>query len=472
MPKSSELQSIADHCLLRIRALLPDGWGNHGSLIVAYSGGLDSTVLLHAMAYLWSAGALGNRRLKAVHVNHGLSVQADEWQAHCKEQAESLGVEFHSATLTVDKALPNDAGGLEAAARKGRYLAFERLMGEGDVLLQAHHQNDQAETLLLRLMRGAGPKGLSGMPACRALAKGQLVRPMLDLKREQLQRCAEEVSLSWVDDPSNQDIRIERNYLRQDILPLLETRWPGFAERWAATADLCRQNEEQLATYQAQELDRCDWRSERLGSSLCLSTLRTFPEHSQIGLIRSALSRLGLAMPSRAQLAELRTQILGAVREDSEAMVHTGACSFAAHKGRLFCWPQQALSEGWPEVWQSGQALRQGNGWELLAHEVDQTEPGVWLAPELELRGREAFKRAQPTWRQHSQSTKKLLQEQGLEPWLRKHIPFIAYDGQLLAVGDLWIEKAGIDHCRGVPGARYCQLSWRHHGRNNAPKSP
>ncbi|WP_184679362.1 tRNA lysidine(34) synthetase TilS [Pseudoteredinibacter isoporae] len=449
----------------RIQSLLStEQWGACQSVIVAYSGGLDSTVLLHVMAHLRDSRALGGRALKAVHVHHGLSDLATEWQRHCERQASALAVEFHSANLSMDDQFIKNAGGMEAAARKERYRAFEQVMNEGDVLLQAHHQGDQAETLLLRLMRGAGPKGLAGIPARRTLTKGQLVRPLLDLEKEALQHCASELSLRWVEDPSNQDIHIERNFLRKEIMPLLENRWPGFAERWAGTADLCRQSDEQLEDYQAQGLNHCDWRSERLGYSLCLQTLREFPEASQSLLIRSALSRMKLPMPSRAQLTELDRQILMGGRQDSEAIVHTGACSFASHKGRLYCWPQNALPEVLPEHWQSEQPLLLGNGWELLAREVDPSEPGLWLAAELELRGREAFKRAHPLSRPHSQSTKKLLQEQGLEPWLRGHIPFIAYRGQLLAVGDLWVEKAGAECCQGLPGARYCQLTWRHVG--------
>lgn len=464
MPEKHPINDIAEHCLQRIQFLLtPESWDACQCVIVGYSGGLDSSVLLQALAHLRDSGALGGRTLKAVHINHGLSEQADQWQEHCRQQAEGLAIEFHSAKVEIGSEFLKREGGMEAAARKARYQIFEKLMGPDDVLLQAHHQDDQAETLLLRLMRGAGPKGLAGIPPCRALAKGQLVRPLLDLDKETLHAAALALDLSWVEDPSNKDTLIERNYLRREVMPLLETRWPGFAERWAATADLCQQSEDHLEQYQLQELAACDWRSERLGRSLCLNSLKALPETSQMQLIRAALSQLGLTMPSRAQLSELKAQILDASRQDSEAMVHTGSCSFAAHKNRLFCWPQGALPERFPEKWLTEQALSLGNGWELIATEVEPSELGLWLMPELELHGRETFKRAQPVSRQHSQSTKKLLQEQGLEPWLRDHIPFVAYQGQLLAVGDLWVEKAGRQHCEALPGARYCQVIW-HHG--------
>lgn len=200
-------------------------------LCVGFSGGADSHSLLHALIELAQQEVLPP--VTALHVNHGLHEDAAGWAAHCGAIAADLGVEFH------EKAVSIDAGtSLEAQARDARYAVFESFLDGGDVLLLGHHLDDQVETVLFRLIRGAGPSGLAGMPECRSLGAGLLLRPLLGVTRAQIEDYAANRNLSYLDDSSNADTRFDRNFLRHEVLPLIEARWPGYRSGFARSAAL------------------------------------------------------------------------------------------------------------------------------------------------------------------------------------------------------------------------------------------
>lgn len=200
-----------------LRSLRP--WLSASHWRVAFSGGLDSTVLLHLLANLAKTESLP--ALSAIHVHHGLQAAADAWPAHCQDVCDELSV-----PLQVQRVQVQPGASVERAARDARYAAFSAATQANDVLLTGQHRDDQAETLLFRLLRGAGVRGLSGMPATRALGQGSLVRPLLDVTRAELEAYAQDHGLRWVEDPSNQDRQFSRNYLRHQVLPLLSGRWP------------------------------------------------------------------------------------------------------------------------------------------------------------------------------------------------------------------------------------------------------
>ncbi|MCY1278658.1 tRNA(Ile)-lysidine synthase [compost metagenome] len=210
-----------------LSALAP--WRHAPAWHVAFSGGLDSTVLLHLLARLARCEALPP--LFAIHVHHGLQAAADAWPAHCQEVCGELGIPLRVLRVTVDS-----GPSLERAARDARYAAFIGQMAAGDVLFSAQHRDDQAETLLFRLLRGAGVRGLAGMPASRPLGPGTLVRPLLQSSRAELEAYGRAEGLGWVEDPSNADTALARNFLRRDILPALQSRWPRAAESMARSA--------------------------------------------------------------------------------------------------------------------------------------------------------------------------------------------------------------------------------------------
>ena len=208
-----------------LKALVP--WRNAPAWHIAFSGGLDSTVLLHLLA-----NTQGLPTFSATHIHHGLQAAADAWPAHCQSVCDSLGVPLRVVRVQV---LPGAS--VERAARDARYQAFAEAIGAGEVLLTGQHRDDQAETLLFRLLRGAGVRGLAAMSAHRPLAGGHLVRPLLDVSRAELQAYAHEHQLKWIEDPSNVDPRFSRNYLRHRVFPALTERWPQAVSSLARTAE-------------------------------------------------------------------------------------------------------------------------------------------------------------------------------------------------------------------------------------------
>ncbi|MFJ9989228.1 tRNA lysidine(34) synthetase TilS [Pseudomonas putida] len=210
--------------------LLP--WQHAPTWYIAFSGGLDSTVLLHLLAS--HTRQHDSPPLRALHIHHGLQAAADAWPDHCRNVCDSLGIPLDVIHVEV----PSGAS-LEQAARTARYDAFAEVLQPGEVLFTGQHREDQAETLLFRLLRGAGLRGLAAMPASRPLGQGQLVRPLLDLARDQLQRYAQASGLRWIEDPSNIDTRFARNFLRAEVFPLLRQRWPQASQSLArSTAHL------------------------------------------------------------------------------------------------------------------------------------------------------------------------------------------------------------------------------------------
>ncbi|WP_085675618.1 MULTISPECIES: tRNA lysidine(34) synthetase TilS [unclassified Pseudomonas] len=205
-------------------------WLNAPTWYIAFSGGLDSTVLLHLLAD--HARDPATPPLRALHIHHGLQPAADAWPAHCQAVCDHLGIELQVIHVQVAP-----GASLEQAARDARYAAFRQILGPGDILFTAQHRDDQAETLLLRLLRGAGLRGLTAMPAQRPLGQGSLVRPLLATSRQQLHDHAQAKELAWIEDPTNVDTGFDRNYLRAEVFPPLQQRWPQASQNFARCAE-------------------------------------------------------------------------------------------------------------------------------------------------------------------------------------------------------------------------------------------
>ncbi len=279
---------------------------------VAYSGGVDSHVLLHAMAALRPQLTA---TLNAVHVNHGLNPAASEWAAHCVSVCEALDIACH--LFNVD-AHAQKGESPEAAARDARYHAFSQLIERGDLLLTAHHQEDQSETLLLQLLRGAGPHGLAAMPALCRFSAGNLARPLLAISQAQIEQYANDKLLHWIEDPSNQDRGVERNYLRHEIIPSFKSHWPAFAKTVSRSAGHCAEAVELLDELAAEGLHQLTgWvKDQPVPLTLPLPDLQQMTPQRRRNILRYWLRIRELPIVSTKVMAQVECSLIEA-REDA-----------------------------------------------------------------------------------------------------------------------------------------------------------
>lgn len=406
-----------------------------GRWLVGLSGGVDSVVLLHA---LLATGP--TQPVVAVHVNHGLSSLTDEWEAHCRALCQAWGVALEIRQLH----LGEGGSGIEERARLARYGVFRELMQPADALLLGHHRSDQAETVLFRLMRGAGVRGLAAMASHRPLAGGRLLRPLLSLGREAIEAYAKAQGLSWVEDHSNTDTDFDRNYLRHKVLPLLAARWPEAERQLVRTAEHCREADALLADLAALDLSACDEQPAALGFSVKRSALQALTPKRQRNLLRHWLLRRYGQLPGHQALADIDSQLL---RGDSHsACIGLSWCQLRVYGGRLFAldlqrqWQPSAAEPTlyWVDL---AEPLRLpgGDSLQLGPARVGEGLAERFCASSAEVRWRKGGERCHPADRGHSQTLKKLLQEYDLPTWLRSRVPLLYLDGELAAVGDLWV---------------------------------
>jgi tRNA(Ile)-lysidine synthase len=279
-----------------------------GPFLVGFSGGLDSTVLLHLLS---TRSRSSTKTLRAIHVHHGLHPDADAWARHCQAFCATLGIEFMLAPVEVAR----DGGrGLEAAARDARYACFAQHLRSDETLALAHHQDDQAETVLLRLLRASASQGLSAMRGRRPFANGLLWRPLLAIPRSALLEYAQAHRLNWIEDPSNVDQSLDRNFLRHRITPVLAERWPHAAAALARSAELLAEDAELLRGEADKRL------AEVRGSDhSILSTASLLAEEKpwRTRMLRLWLEELGLPPLPRGALDIIETEVLRA-RPDAE----------------------------------------------------------------------------------------------------------------------------------------------------------
>ena len=393
-----------------------------GRVAVGYSGGLDSTVLLHAAAEMID----DRRRILALHVNHGLSPNADAWQRHCESVSAALGVCFSSRRVHV---VPG--GSPEAAARRARYEAFRATLDGDDVLWLGHHLDDQAETVLWRLMRGGGAAALSGMPASRRLGRGWLQRPLLDVPRADIAAWAHARGIDWIDDESNSDRRYERNFIRHEVLPVLQRLWPDAPERLRRAARRFDDEAVLLRRVLDAQLDEAGAASGTLAVSLLAEP------HARL-LLRRWLEREGVGGVRERVLEEVVRQAHGAADRVPEIVVADGF-SVRRYAQRLYVVDDvpTALAS---TPWRLGVAL------DTPAGVLDSRKAtGVGLRASVsvvEVRARRGGERMRPAGRHGSRSVKRLLQEAHVPPWLRFAYPLIYVDGRLAAVPGIAVDAA------------------------------
>lgn len=295
-----------------------------GDVCVAFSGGLDSTVLIAALAELKAAG--WPRRVRAYHIDHQLQPDAPAWAAHCAALSDKLGVPCENERVVVPVA---EGQGVEAAARQVRYAALYGQLQPGETLLTAHHADDQLETVLLALLRGAGVRGLSAMPRSVAVGQGWHQRPLLEYCRADLELWAGAHVLSWVEDPTNRDPAYRRSYLRHEVVPALRATWPQAAVVFSRSAGHLADAADLL-----DDLARIDMQAVAEGPCLRVAALGELPSPRRRNLLRFWLRERGLTVPSTAKLATLERDMLVA-RQDRHPVVTWRGAEVRRHRGLL-----------------------------------------------------------------------------------------------------------------------------------------
>jgi tRNA(Ile)-lysidine synthase len=431
------------------------------AIALAYSGGLDSAVLLHLAHHYAKVNDIA---LHAFHIHHGLSPNADQWLLHCRQACAERGIAFDARRVSLKK---RDDSGTEEAARIARYAALGALCVEHGVplLLTAHHLDDQAETVLLQLLRGSGVAGMSGMDtANRApdmLGSASLVvaRPLLALSRAALEQYASEQNISFVEDESNRDPRYARNALRHQVMPALAASFPGFQQRFARTAHHAQAAQRLLIEMAAQDIEIC-----RAGDALDVNQIKRFSADRADNMLRYWFGSRGIRMPSTAWLHEMRTQLFEA-KADAQLCVTHADCHIRRHRDRVFITPRfdDDLSEMEPVdfIWNGEASLHfpAYNG--SLYFDVDIDGSGGiavdWLQGRpCSIHYRQGGERLKPAANRPTKSLKYHYQAMDIPAWERERLPLVSSGGKLLFAAGLGMDCAQV----GQGGSRI-RIRWQ-----------
>jgi tRNA(Ile)-lysidine synthase len=424
---------LEQQLLTNIQLLQKQTTGEIRSLWVAYSGGVDSHALLFALAQ--NRSYLSGIDIRAVHIDHQLTPLSSQWSEHCRHVCEQLQLPFRS--IAVD-AQPVPGQSPEAKARQARYEAFKTLVKPNHCLLTAHHQDDQAETLFLQLLRGSGPRGLAAMPRSSRFAQGYLARPLLDISREQILQYARHHKLQWIDDISNDNPAYDRNFLRLQVIPLLKQRWPSVAKTVSRSAQLCADTinildevaEEDLRHTTGENIER-----------LSMSRLQSLSRERQHNVVRAWLNRLNLPCPPQKTLLHIWQQVIEAEAHATPCLQWPGG-EVRRYRDHIFAMsPMPDFDHSSRFEWDVKQPLAIA-GAVTLDTEVARGE-GLSVKAlqqaKVSIRFRQGGERCQLPKRSGEHSLKNLFQELAVVPWMRERLPLVYVDERLAAIGDLLI---------------------------------
>jgi len=417
---------------------------------VALSGGLDSSVLLHAVSSLRDANSEWS--MSAIHVHHGLNAKADDWANFCQRICQQLQVPCEIVHVDASPVLGESP---EAIARKLRYQVLADRINEGDALLTAHHQNDQAETLLLQLMRGCGLPGLAAMPSEARFHKGLLLRPLLSFTREHLLQYAKEQQLEWVDDDSNDDRGYDRNYLRHEIMPALLSRWPGATSSLSRTALHIAEADtllDELAVIDLQDLASID------ESVIDIKGLKKLSAARQRNVLRCWLRGLRLAVPSAVKMQHILTDVIES-KIDSTPCVSWSEVEIRRYRDQLFAIPaMSSIDVDTAQQWDMTSTLTMRGVGTLKAESIQGAglSAGLLGSKNLSVRFRQGGERIQLPGREHQHELKKLFQQSGIPPWVRDRTPLLYQGEALIAVPGIGVSANAMS----TQGQHGLQLEW------------
>ena len=431
--------------------------GTRPQVVVAFSGGVDSTVLADALA----KQRRKLRSLRLIHVDHRLQAVSAEWSRHCARQARAWRVPFKSLRADIRRKRGESP---EAAARDARYALLSGAMQPGEVLVTAQHQDDQAETLLLQLFRGAGVAGLAAMPAFAPFGPGHIARPLLDVARAEIEQYAREHRLRWVEDPTNLETHFARNYLRAKVLPLIEKQWFGAVPSIARTARHMAAAADLLGALANSDLVKAID-----GDGLNVAALRALPPARRNNALRAWIRDSGVEAPSTAQVMEIGATLLSARADANPAFRWMGAV-IRRRAGRLTLEVKsqdrveaaiELISKSWH--WENDRQCilsRAGDSLELVDDDVGPIDLDA-LPPLLEIRARSGGEKLRPGPRARNQALKKLIQAAKMPIEERSRLPLV-FSGnrprdRLIAAGDRWIDASVAAN---VKSRRRARLRW------------
>ena len=416
---------------------------------VAYSGGLDSHVLLHALATLRPHFLA---QLNAVHIHHGLNPLADHWAQHCQQICANLNIPCRVHAVNIPR---NTGESLEAVARDVRYSTLEKLLGVGEVCFTAHHGDDQAETVLLQLFRGAGVAGLAAMPRSAPLGKGWQVRPLLNYSRAQLQHYAQTQQLRWIEDDSNADLRFDRNFLRHAVLPILRQRWSSLSPTLQRVARHQAEADGLLQEIGVIDLTHCFGESKQ---QLRLAILQNLSPARQRNVLRLWIKQQALTLPTTAQLARLQQDVLRAA-PDRQPVLRWEGGEIRRYRDQLHLIPPLPAVPSTGLMWRFPETLELPLG-RLQA--IPTRRRGLRL-PEgtlLKIQFRQGGEQLKLRGQHHS--LKKLLQITPLPTWLRAYLPLVYWENHLIAVPEIATDEAFLSSM----GEPAWQLEWNYAGKS------
>jgi len=388
-------------------------------VVVAFSGGLDSSVLLHVLAVRATPG------LCAVHVHHGLQAVADDWAQHCADFCADLKVPLVVVHANID---PLDPAGPEGAARQARYDLLRAQLDDDDLLVTAHHRDDQAETVLLRLLRGSGVYGLAAMRALTPFTPGYLWRPLLACPRVKLQHYAEAQGLRWLEDPHNADPRYARSWLRAQVLPDLRRRWPQADASLARTARLADE-----AAGLLDDLAETDHTRLAQGAALSVAGLLALTVPRRHNLLHWWLRRHGFDLPAAVLLDQLDRDVLAAAPDAMPLLAWPGA-EVRRYRDRLFVMAPLLPAPVVVQEWREGVVLPLSAGCGRLVADRPPPVP-------LRVRPVAAGTSFQPYDAPHHRSCRNLFQEAGTPPWLRTRVPLLEIDGKPACIAGIAVSR-------------------------------